>query len=873
MNLTTFRSAMSAFLLVSLTSGLIASEWHVAPPPLGDDSNPGTNELPFATIQGGIDAASDGDTVIVGEGTYLENIQFNGENIILRSTDPLDPSVVADTIVDGSKSGSVVTFSGTETEACVLAGFTIQNGKVDFGAGISGSEPAGHNPTHATIQNNIITRNVARWDGGGLFCCNGTIQHNVITNNSSAYGGGLAYCDGVIQNNIVTNNSATPWYGCGGGLYNCNGTIQNNTILDNSADHGGGGLYECYGSIYNCIIRGNRASDCGNQLSTSNSPSFSCIEDWTEGGRGNIKEVPLFVDAPGGDYHLQAGSPCIDSGANGYWLAWPLRDLDGNCRLAGRSVDMGCYEYGASRDSDGDLLSDSDELRIGIDLYRDDTDSDGLRDGLEVLRGSDPLKATPPRAVHVRPEISTIQESLGIAVDGDEIVVAPGIYIENLCFFGFNVTLRSSDPKNPYIVASTILDGGGSGPVVSFTGNEGKECVLAGFTLRRGCAFRGGGISGNGAQVAIQNNIITGNSATGRYAYGGGLYRCDGTIQNNKIFGNWAHGCGGGLFSCGGLVQNNTISGNWASNYGGGLYRCDGTIQNNVVASNWTYDCAGGLGWCKGRILNNTIIGNWTDNNSNNLGWCDGVIQNNIVWGNTETDFLASSTPSFSCIQGWSRGGEGNTADDPRFVDRDGPDNNPETYEDNDYHLRPDSPCIDAGTHEAVAPPNTDIDGEWRPFGPEIDIGADEYVDGDRDHLPDYWEILHFGMLWLGREDDPDADGLPNAQEFLRTTNPNNPDTDADGQGDGREVLAGTDPADSQSVFRIVEIACTPWGTAFRWSAVPMRTYRCFFSSGLESWQPLGGIVTAAPSDLFLSVFDWDAAPLTRRFYRVEVAP
>jgi hypothetical protein len=82
----------------------------------------------YATIQAAINASADGDEIIVSPSTYVENINFNGKNIILRSTDPTSATVVAATVIDGSAAGSVVTFSGTELTTCVLSGFTITGG-------------------------------------------------------------------------------------------------------------------------------------------------------------------------------------------------------------------------------------------------------------------------------------------------------------------------------------------------------------------------------------------------------------------------------------------------------------------------------------------------------------------------------------------------------------------------------------------------------------------------------------------------------------------------------------------------------------------------------------------------------------------------
>jgi hypothetical protein len=100
------------------------------------------------TIQAGINAAADGDTVLVAAGTYYEQINFSGKNIIVRSA-----SGRSLTILDGSQqAGPVVRFVNGETGRALLRGFTIQGGSVCCttyeGGGI---EVVNSSPTISTI--------------------------------------------------------------------------------------------------------------------------------------------------------------------------------------------------------------------------------------------------------------------------------------------------------------------------------------------------------------------------------------------------------------------------------------------------------------------------------------------------------------------------------------------------------------------------------------------------------------------------------------------------------------------------------------------------------------------------------------------------
>ncbi len=84
-----------------------------------------------ATIQAGIDAALSGDFVLVGPGTYEENLSLLGKDITVRSE-----AGAESTIIDGNRAGPVLTFDGCGTEWAAIEGFTIQNGRSDNGGGI-----------------------------------------------------------------------------------------------------------------------------------------------------------------------------------------------------------------------------------------------------------------------------------------------------------------------------------------------------------------------------------------------------------------------------------------------------------------------------------------------------------------------------------------------------------------------------------------------------------------------------------------------------------------------------------------------------------------------------------------------------------------
>ena len=173
------------------------------------------------------------------------------------------------------------------------------------------------------------------------------------------------------------------------------------------------------------------------------------------------------------------------------------------------------------------------------------------------------------------------------------------------------------------------------------------------------------------------------------------------------------------MFSYNGLIQNNLVSNNLSDDAGGGISG-SGIIRNNLVVRN-SASRGGGMFYTR-NIWNNTVCYNV----GGGISW-GSRFGNNIIWGNRsyQLDPQYSDIPSFSNIQNWTSGGEGNISLDPQFVDA----------ANEDFHLRPTSPCIDAGT--SIENLLTDIEGnrrgikgttEQRGDGSNYDIGAFEYV-------------------------------------------------------------------------------------------------------------------------------------------------
>ncbi|MAE71704.1 MAG: hypothetical protein CME06_14705 [Gemmatimonadetes bacterium] len=275
-------------------------------------AEPATIHVPddYAQIQAAIDAASDGDEVVVAPGTYFESeVGFRDKSIVVRGSDPADPDVVDATVVDADSMGSVFRFESEDDSTAGLIGLTVTGGKSWTGGGvyvgprasilldrlrIAGNWATGVDTSSRTgrgggiacgelsrprilacrIEDNVA--GASRNKGGGLWCdswCAAVIEETVFRGNTAKSGGG-AYCERssapIFVRCLFEGSRGTS---TGGGVYLESGyqssaLFEECRFVDNDAIHGGG-VYSPWGvgqgtyRFSNCLFQSNTAARGG----------------------------------------------------------------------------------------------------------------------------------------------------------------------------------------------------------------------------------------------------------------------------------------------------------------------------------------------------------------------------------------------------------------------------------------------------------------------------------------------------------------------------------------------------------------------------------------------------------------------------------
>jgi hypothetical protein len=213
-----------------------------------------TQDKWYYSINTAIDEANSADVIELSKGTYYESVDYDGKAIRIKSKDPNDSTVVAETIISGNGSGNVVAFDNSETSTSVLEGLTITDG--NRGIYCYYSSP--------TISKCVISGNQTTGDGGGMY--NDHSDPNVLsctfTGNEADDGGGMAnyYSDAFVVGCTFTGNDADD---DGGGMWNYYASPEVNECVfsNNIADSSGGGMYCSKSSasptVISCVFAGN----------------------------------------------------------------------------------------------------------------------------------------------------------------------------------------------------------------------------------------------------------------------------------------------------------------------------------------------------------------------------------------------------------------------------------------------------------------------------------------------------------------------------------------------------------------------------------------------------------------------------------------
>ena len=350
-----------------------------------------TAEVPadHATIQDAIDSGASGDTICVDEGSYAENIDFSGKDLLL-----VGPLGASWTEIDGGGAGPVVSFQASESSAAELRGFTLTNGYATSGGGvyIYGASPsladlviAGNEATYGgggiyagfwgapSVENTVVEDNYGAWFGGGIYgeYVDLAMDNTWIARNEAGYDAGAL---GLDYGSIASLGNVTMvgnYAGSGGGaIYLYLGAeldMQNSLVVGNSAGSYAGAAYLYYSGIDadNCVIAYNDGPTGAGALYLTSSSTYTYSATYSDvygnspydfenisdpaGTDGNISADPLFldtsaVDPADWDLHLDSASSLIDAGDAS------LFDPDGSVS------DMGVFggEQAGSFDLDGD---------------------------------------------------------------------------------------------------------------------------------------------------------------------------------------------------------------------------------------------------------------------------------------------------------------------------------------------------------------------------------------------------------------------------------------------------------------------------------------------------------------------------------------
>jgi len=350
------RSIALAVVALGVTAPLAAADTYIVDWSGGGD---------YLTIQEGIDAASEGDIVLVKPGTYTgqgnRNLTFGCKNLTVESEAGLGSTTID---CEGVDRAFYLYDTGQDTTS-VIRGFWIRNGYTDnyngaglmfFGVGAivedclvsdcvashnGGGISIGHSATPVKVRNCVFERNTATYRGGGAMIdhTSAAIRTCLFRDNRTYDTGHYSYGGGGINLNWIDDS---PGYGC---------RVSRCTFVNNSSPANGSAIHAnesvVWGSVSRCIV----AFNWGPTYGFYSDPMFENLTfsnlygneggDVAPGYSTLIDGDPRFCDLAGGNVNLCSNSPCLPEN-NIYTLLIGFADQGcGNCNTAVQATSWG----------------------------------------------------------------------------------------------------------------------------------------------------------------------------------------------------------------------------------------------------------------------------------------------------------------------------------------------------------------------------------------------------------------------------------------------------------------------------------------------------------------------------------------------------
>ncbi len=633
-------------------------------------------------IQFAVDAANDGDLVLVQTGKFVGVAEeVSGSMVSITKAITLQSvNGALETTINGAGWHRRCIY--INNPGAIVRGFLIELGYARTNSG-SQSFPVS--------------------SGGGVFFDGaGTVEECILRFNRAGLSGGNAYMNGggLLRNCLVFEGAAAL---CGGIYCSNGGAIESCTIVYNetqSTNLAGGVWCINGGEIINSIIYAN-SNIFGNAVDVHNegsgwSYSYSRVPA-SVSGEGNISAQPQFADENMDNFKLQSGSPCESSGTNMPWMV-NAADLAGSPRITRGRVDMGAYE-------------------IPYTYY------------------------VSPAGRHISPftwwktAATNIQAAIDASIPTAEVIVSNGVYYPaSEIGIETNITISSLNGRSV-----TVVDGGHSIPC--FTLNH-QEALIEGFTITGGSQTNGAGGGITLKAGTVTNCLIQDCFASDS---GGGVNVQGGILRNSEIKNCEVSQFGGGVSLSGnGLVENCIIQNNEGSWSGGGVMLQGGEMRSCLIVSNTTIAApiplAGGMRTGGGgifslpsnaKIINCTIADNFSEYDGGGVYDIDffgsgatTYFENTVLYFNNALSngnnyiggslrFLYSCTSPDVPAQ---QDGGGNISSNPQFVSV------------SNFNLATNSPCLNVGTNMAWMFGAKDLTGNPRISAGIVDMGAYEFV-------------------------------------------------------------------------------------------------------------------------------------------------